>query len=64
MITLDVADYCHDCSGFEPVANKIYNTNGDAFMTKVECERAKHCHNLMRYLERQYKKQEVDHVRE
>ncbi len=42
MISLEVQDYCHKCSGFEPVAEKLYGNEG-VIHTVVTCEHNAHC---------------------
>lgn len=65
MIELQVEDYCHDCDGFNPVVDKRFYEFLDCIESQaVVCSSKRHCAQLMRYLERQYKKQEIDHGRE
>lgn len=62
MIELQVEDYCHDCDGFDPVVeNRFYEFSDNIKAQTVVCSNKRRCFQLMRYLERQYKKQEVDH---
>lgn len=58
MIRLEVQEYCHDCSDFEPdVENpeKCYYLGSKEFImtdTVVRCRYRKRCENLKRYLAR------------
>lgn len=62
MISLEVADYCHGCDGFDPeLENRCYDFNNDVKAQVVVCSNKRRCYQMMRYLERKYKKQEVDH---
>lgn len=59
MIQLDVAEYCHGCDGFDPMLeNRCYDLNEDVHSQTVVCSNKRLCYQMMRYLERQYKKQE------
>lgn len=63
MITLEVADYCHGCDGFDPeLESRLYEFGGNVRAQIVVCSNKRRCFQLMRYLERKYKKQEeIDH---
>lgn len=58
MISLEIKDYCHTCSDFEPdvekpqnfyVGSEIYTTIGD---TIIKCKDRERCEQLKQYLER------------
>lgn len=59
MITLDVAEYCHNCEAFEPVAEKkflfvdndVLIDNPEGSMV-VRCENKRKCMAIARYIER------------
>lgn len=54
MITLDVAAYCHNCDGFEPVKITLGNMNGDQ-TTVVRCENNRKCFAMYRHIEKTVK---------
>lgn len=59
MITLDVEEYCQDCSDFEPEAikNILYSDNiylknrRQMFDTVVTCKYANRCRSMKNYIE-------------
>lgn len=57
MISLDIENYCHECSRFEPVANKLY-ADGEAIMMMVSCQNKNLCANLKQYIEQQIARKE------
>lgn len=65
MIVLEVQNYCHSCSDFEPDVDKPekYYANGDEIImtdTVVRCKYCKRCENLKRYLERTGKEKKCE----
>lgn len=57
MIRLEVQEYCHACSDFEPDVEKpekYYSGSEEVIMTDtvVRCRYRKRCENLKRYLAR------------
>lgn len=57
MIRLEVQEYCHACSDFEPdveKSEKYYSCSEEIIMTDtvVRCRYRKRCENLKRYLAR------------
>lgn len=53
MIELKVAEYCHSCDAFEPVANveNLYYENGRLMtITNVTCKNSERCTNIAKYL--------------
>ena len=59
MISLDIQDYCHNCSKFEPECTKFYYGDGDC-TTFISCENKGVCANLKLYIEQQMARKE-DH---
>ncbi len=58
MITLEIEEYCQECSDFTPECSRIYVEDlalDRHVSTRVTCEYANRCKQLVRYL----KKQEV-----
>lgn len=58
MITLDVAEYCHNCAGFEPKAEETTMVSGDEkhVYTVVRCVNNRKCFNIQRYLAKEMEK--------
>lgn len=54
MIVLDVAEYCHNCDAFDPVAINVRSP--EAIYTAVRCNSAKKCFNIQRYLTKEFEK--------
>lgn len=64
MITLDVADYCHDCPGFETDLRKdnalTHNSRGTIIKkceTVVTCEYRGRCESIYNYIKKQFEKE-------
>ena len=60
MIRIDVKDYCHACMDFSPDVTKPVKYYGDTNEillgdTIVQCEHARRCEAIRRYLENQIK---------
>ncbi|MCC2832097.1 hypothetical protein [[Clostridium] innocuum] len=58
MIELDVAEYCHTCDAFEPVANvkNLYSENCRVTtVTNVTCKNSERCRSIAKYLVTQVK---------
>lgn len=49
MITLNVEDYCQNCTHFEPVNHCIY-TDSDIFDTEVLCQYASMCNSIYAHI--------------
>ena len=57
MIRVDVQEYCHECTGFEPDTERpIRMFSGDNCVvqtdTVIRCEYRGRCESIRRYLER------------
>ena len=53
MIKLKVAEYCHTCDAFEPVASveNLYSEKGRLMtVTNVTCKNSEQCANIAKYL--------------
>ena len=57
MISLDVENYCHECSKFEPECTKLYCGDGNC-ITLISCENKGVCANIKLYIEQQMAKKE------
>lgn len=67
MIKLEVQEYCHSCSDFEPDVErpeKYYAGSEEVVMTNtvVRCRYRKRCENLKRYLERTEKEKKHEEI--
>ena len=49
MIELDVKGYCHNCSDFEPHAERLY-VDDTACHTIVTCKYAERCEHIENYI--------------
>lgn len=49
MITLDVAEYCHWCTDFDPEAHKLH-VEGMPLETFVMCKNAKRCNAIAKII--------------
>lgn len=60
MISLDVENYCHNCSEFEPDCQTIkYMSDGKIIVdTLVKCEHKDRCRNIKTYIEQQLVRKE------
>lgn len=52
MIALAVENYCHECSDFDPVCDKIY-ADSKCVTSLVTCVNRARCANLKLYIEQQ-----------
>lgn len=66
MITLKVADYCHDCPGFEAEVDKDYRTLHSFDLTgreitfretTVTCKYRGRCEAIHNYIQKQFEKE-------
>ena len=55
MIELDVKGYCHNCSDFEPHAERLY-IDDTACHTVVTCKYAERCEHIENYIRGEMKK--------
>ena len=55
MIELDVKGYCHNCSDFEPHAERLY-IDDTACHTVVTCKYAERCEHIENYIRGEIKK--------
>lgn len=63
MINLDVADYCHNCDGFDPVAYKTdisTPNNPNTVMTVVRCDNNRKCLAMYRHIQKEVEKNHVE----
>lgn len=51
MISLDIADYCHECHKFEPECIKLHSVDGNC-ITLISCENKEICANIKLYIEK------------
>lgn len=60
MISLDIENYCHNCSEFEPDCKTIiYMADGKIIVdTLVTCEHKDRCRNIKTYIEQQLARKE------
>ena len=56
MIKLDVKGYCHNCSDFEPHAERLYIDGIATCHTVVTCEYAERCEHIENYIRGEIKK--------
>ena len=58
MIELDVEEYCHRCSDFNPVLTRLY-AGGKIHTTYIQCENKERCSNIKRFLEKENRHEEI-----
>ena len=56
MIKLEVAEYCHECSNFEPKCTRFYSDGNCT--TSISCEKRGMCANIKLYIEQQLARKE------
>lgn len=59
MISLDIENYCHECSKFKPECTKLHYDYGKC-TTLISCENKGVCANIKLYIEQQMARKE-DH---
>lgn len=59
MITLDVNEYCHECSQFIPKAVML-TANGSAIQTCVKCQNEEMCHEIYMTAQRNLMRKAVE----